>query len=87
MVLAAVTGPLTPNAFASLKEKSNEGSSAAQPPSSQAPTENEDEPTMHGSAAHCAGASAALRRRSSATERAMASARLLQSPSATGMAK
>src|SRR5256886_413108 len=80
VVLTAVTGPLTLHAIASLKEKSNEGSSAAQPPSSHAPTENEDEPTMHGSAAHCAGASAALRRRSSATERAIASARSLQSP-------
>src|SRR6266581_511392 len=87
VVLTAVTAPRTPNAFASLEENSNEGSSACQPPSSHAPTEKEDEPTMQGSAAHCAGASAASRRRSPATERAMASARSLQSSPAIGIAK
>src|SRR6266849_6579996 len=70
VVLTAVTGPRTPNALARLEENSNEGSSACQPPSSHAPTEKEDEPTMQGSAAHSPGASAASRRRSSATERA-----------------
>jgi len=87
VVLTAVTGPCTPKPLASLQEKSNEGSSASQPPSSHAPTEKEDEPTMQGRSAHRAGASAASRRRLSATERAMASARFLQSFPATGIAK
>ncbi len=87
MVLTAVTGPCTPKPLASLEENSNEGSSAAHPPSSHAPTEKEDEPTMQGSSAHRAGAIAASRRRSSATERAMVSARSLQSFPGMGIAK
>src|SRR6266699_4011888 len=87
VVLTAVTGPCTPKPLASLEENSNEGSSAAHPPSSHAPTEKEDEPTMQGSSAHRAGAIAASRRRSSATERAIASVRILQSPPEIGIAK
>src|SRR5712691_6671214 len=87
VVLTAVTGPCTPKHRASLEENSNEGSSAAHPPSSHAPTEKEDEPTMQGRSAHRAGASAASRRKSSATERAIASARFLQSFPAMGIAK
>src|SRR5260221_1394211 len=79
VVLTAVTGPRAPNAFARLEENSNEGSSACQPPSSHAPTQKEDEPTMQGSAAHSPGASAPSRRRSPATELAKASASFLQS--------
>ena len=87
VVLTAVTGPRTPNPLASLAANSKGASSAAHPPSSHAPTENDDEPTMQGSSVHRVGSIAAPRRRSPATERAIASARSLQSPPEIGIAK